>query len=118
LHTENQLPRLSGSTLKVPGGGGVEWWLPTHYKVKLQLQLRLSWAVTIAQRWADQCIFDHDSLRTKKDVTKVGQNAYIGHGSSQSEEEMIQTGMASPVQSCYDEVINPGFDSQGITSYK
>ena len=23
LHTENQLPRLSGSALKVPGGGGV-----------------------------------------------------------------------------------------------
>jgi hypothetical protein len=22
-------------------------WLPTHYQVKLQLQLRLSWAVTI-----------------------------------------------------------------------
>ena len=39
----------------------------------------------IAQRWADQCIFDHDSLWTKKDGTKVGQNAYIGYGSSQSE---------------------------------
>jgi hypothetical protein len=26
--------------------GGVGW-LPTHYQVKLQLQLRLSWAVTI-----------------------------------------------------------------------
>jgi hypothetical protein len=25
----------------------VGWWLPTHYQVKLQLQLRLSWAVTI-----------------------------------------------------------------------
>jgi hypothetical protein len=36
---------LPGSALKVPGGwGGV--WLPTHYQVKLQLQLRLSWAVT------------------------------------------------------------------------
>ena len=28
LHTENQLPRLSGSALKVPGWGG---WVPTHY---------------------------------------------------------------------------------------
>ena len=27
LHTKNQLPRLSGSALKVPGGG----WVPTHY---------------------------------------------------------------------------------------
>jgi hypothetical protein len=42
LHTENQLPRLPGSALKVPG-----WWVPPHYQVKLQLQLRLSWAVTI-----------------------------------------------------------------------
>ena len=40
LHTENQLPRLSGSV-------GGWWWVPTHYQVKLQLQLRLSWAVTI-----------------------------------------------------------------------
>ena len=53
MHTENQLPRLPGSALKVPvwggvgWGGGVGWWLPTHFKVSLQLQLRLSWAVTI-----------------------------------------------------------------------
>ena len=46
MHTENQLPRLPGSALKVPVGG-VGGWLPTHYQVKLQLQLRLSWAVTI-----------------------------------------------------------------------
>ena len=44
LHTENQLPRLPGSALKVPVGG--VGWLPTHYQVKLQLKLRLSWAVT------------------------------------------------------------------------
>ena len=42
MHTENQLPRLSGSALKVPVG-----WVPTHYQVKLQLMLRLSWAVTM-----------------------------------------------------------------------
>ena len=47
LHTENQLPRLTGSALKVPGWvGGGGWWVPTHYQVKLQLMLRLSWAVT------------------------------------------------------------------------
>jgi hypothetical protein len=46
VHTKNQLPRLPGSALKVPGGGWDGVWLPTHYKVKLQLQLRLSWAVT------------------------------------------------------------------------
>jgi hypothetical protein len=48
LYTENQLPRLPGSALKVPGwcvgGGG---WLPTHDQVKFQLMFRLSWAVTI-----------------------------------------------------------------------
>ena len=44
LYTENQLPRLPGSALKVPVVGG---WVPTHYKVMLQLMLRLSWAVTI-----------------------------------------------------------------------
>jgi hypothetical protein len=55
VYTKNQLPRLPGSALKVPGGvggvgglGGVGWvgWVPTHYLVKLQLMLRLSWAVT------------------------------------------------------------------------
>jgi hypothetical protein len=40
---------LSGSALTVPVWGGVGWWVPTHYQVKLQLQLRLSWAVTINQ---------------------------------------------------------------------
>jgi hypothetical protein len=43
LHTENQLPILPQSGLKVPG----LWWVPNHYQVKLQLMLRLSWAVTI-----------------------------------------------------------------------
>ena len=42
LYTENQLPRLPGSALKVPVVG----WVLTHYQVKLQLMLRQSWAVT------------------------------------------------------------------------
>ena len=46
LHTENQLPRLPGSALKVPVWWVVGGWVPTHYQVKLQLMLRLSWAVT------------------------------------------------------------------------
>merc|ERR1719295_423836 len=33
----------------------------------------------IAQRWADQCTFGHDKVRTKLDGTSVGQNAYIGY---------------------------------------
>ena len=32
LHSENRLPRLHGSALKVPVGW-VWWWLPTHYHV-------------------------------------------------------------------------------------
>ena len=38
-----RLPRLPGSALKV------------HYQVKLQLQLRLSWAVTITLAWEPSC---------------------------------------------------------------
>ena len=65
FHTENQLPRLPGSALNVPGGGVVQdiWWMlrricggccagyvvPTYYHVKLQLMLRLSWAVTTVE---------------------------------------------------------------------
>merc|ERR1712083_1281773 len=29
---------------------------------------------TIAQRWADQCVWDHDKFRGKMDGTQVGQN--------------------------------------------
>ena len=43
LNTKNQLPRLPQSGLKVPGW----WWFPNHYQVKLQLMMRLSWAVSI-----------------------------------------------------------------------
>ena len=35
----------------------------------------------IAQRWADQCSFEHDTARQKTDGTWVGQNLYL-HGSS------------------------------------
>merc|ERR1719481_2033774 len=38
---------------------------------------RLLWShelETVAQRWADQCIFGHDKVKTKLDGTYVGQN--------------------------------------------
>ena len=35
----------------------------------------------IAQRWADQCLFEHDTSREKTDGVWVGQNLY-SHGSS------------------------------------
>ena len=57
--------RLPGSALQVPlwvGGGK----LPTHYKVKLQLMLRLVWAVTILPAthalFSDHNYIDHSSL--------------------------------------------------------
>ena len=72
----------------------------------------------IAQRWADQCTFGHDSVRGKLDGTSVGQNAFIGYSSAQGQEEVIQAAMASPAQSWYDEVTSPGFDSQSINPFK
>jgi len=71
----------------------------------------------IAQRWADQCTFGHDSVRTKLDGTKVGQNAYLGYSSAQSDEASIQAAMATPAQSWYGEVTDPGFDSQNINPF-
>ena len=68
----------------------------------------------IAQRWADQCTFGHDKERSKLDGTKVGQNAFIGYSSAQAAEGAIQGNMAQPAQNWYDEVTNPGFDSQNI----
>eukprot|EP00092_Neocalanus_flemingeri_P016210 GFUD01017545.1.p1 GENE.GFUD01017545.1~~GFUD01017545.1.p1 ORF type:complete len:219 (-),score=53.51 GFUD01017545.1:68-724(-) len=72
----------------------------------------------IAQRWADQCTFGHDSVRSKLDGTSVGQNAYIGYSSAQSQEDVIQAAMAGPAQSWYGEVTSPGFDSQSINPFK
>merc|ERR1719427_1079418 len=71
----------------------------------------------IAQRWADQCTFGHDSVRTKLDGTKVGQNAYLGYSSAQSDEASIQAAMDTPAQSWYGEVTDPGFDSQNINPF-
>jgi len=72
----------------------------------------------IAQRWADQCEFGHDSVRTKLDGTSVGQNAFIGYSSAEAAESVVQGGMADTAQSWYDEVTSPGFDSQDISPFK
>jgi hypothetical protein len=56
LHTENQLRVLPGSALRSfgwgggVGGGVVGWDGPSHYVVtptQVEVELRLSWAVTI-----------------------------------------------------------------------
>ena len=44
----------------------------------------------VAQRWADQCNFGHDSVRDKLDGTRVGQNAYWGASSVQQSEAQVQ----------------------------
>ena len=74
MHTENQLARLPQSGLKVPGWW---WWVPKHYQVKLQLMLRLSWAVTIivpsslTLPWSFNALFSLNSLSSKE---TFGQN--------------------------------------------
>ena len=72
---------------------------------------------TIAQRWADQCTFGHDTTRMKLDGTSVGQNVYIGYSSAQEQEDSLQSGMAAPAQAWYDEVTDPGFSSSNINPF-
>ena len=72
---------------------------------------------SVAQRWADQCTFGHDSERSKLDGTYVGQNAYWGGNSQQQDEAAVQGGMTNAAQNWYDEVTDPGFDSQTINPY-
>ena len=71
---------------------------------------------TVAQRWADQCTFGHDKERGKLDGTYgwVGQNAYGGWAGQQQDEAAVQAGMTTAAQKWYDEVTNPGFDSQRL----
>jgi len=71
----------------------------------------------IAQRWADQCNFGHDSTRDKIDGTMVGQNAYWGANSAEQAESVIQGGMTKSAQAWYDEVTDPGFNSNNINPY-
>ena len=62
----------------------------------------------IAQRWADQCQFGHDTNQKKLDGTSVGQNVAW---SSSSNEPSLQDSVVAEVQGWYDEVHNPGFGS-------
>ena len=71
-----------------------------------------------AQRWADQCDFGHDKERAKLDGTYVGQNAYEGGNSQQQDEAAVQAGMTTAAQAWYDEVTDPGFDSQTLNPYQ
>ena len=43
----------------------------------------------IAQRWADQCTFGHDSKRETLDKTYIGQNVYTGSSTVQLSKEDV-----------------------------
>ena len=92
---------------------------------------------TIAQRWADQCSFDHDEERCKEDGTdvsiaatkfrerafsllkaytanhhnllQVGQNVYWTASSVQQTEQGVMADLATAAQDWYDEVTYPGY---------
>ena len=72
----------------------------------------------IAQRWTDQCIFDHDELRSKLDGTLVGQNAYLGKSSAEKTKEQVMEGLDIAVDAWYNEVTDPGFSPDSINPYK
>ena len=72
----------------------------------------------IAQRWADQCTFAHDSQRKKLDGSSVGQNVYWGCKSWKETEASVQAGMEKTARDWYNEVTDPGFDSHSINPYK
>jgi len=72
----------------------------------------------VAQRWADQCTFGHDSNRDKLDGTSVGQNAYMSMSSQVSTAEEVMATVDNAVTAWYNEVTNPGFDPADIQPFK
>lgn len=72
----------------------------------------------IAQRWTDQCVFDHDELRSKLDGSSAGQNAYLGKSSAEKTKEQVMSGLGAVVDAWYDEVTDPGFSADAINPYE
>jgi len=73
----------------------------------------------IAQRWADQCTFEHDPERSKLDRTSVGQNLAIFYNSRKfSWAEIESSYLAQSVQNWYDEVTKPGFSRWNIKPFQ
>lgn len=58
----------------------------------------------IAQRWADQCSFGHDSERDKLDGTQVGQNVYGAFDPQQQSQADLEAKLGPSVQAWFDEV--------------
>jgi len=73
----------------------------------------------IAQRWADQCTFDHDDSRHKADGTKAGQNLFLKGSSNQyTFDELMQTVADESTLAWYLEVESPGYNSNDIDPFK
>jgi len=71
----------------------------------------------IAQRWADQCTFEHDERRgrTMLDGTGIGQNLYISSDSSEMDQDGLDAAVKFIVHDWYNEV--GVFDSSNINPF-
>ena len=75
---------------------------------------------TVAQRWASQCNFGHDSERSKCDGTYVGQNAYYsakGVFQRTMKDPVVMQNAVNAVHAWYGEVESPGFDNSNIDPF-
>merc|ERR1712002_437041 len=72
---------------------------------------------TIAQRWASQCMFDHDKVRNLCDGTSVGQNAWQSGSDYEYYDTDVNPNIGDAVNAWYNEVTNPGFDASNINPY-
>merc|ERR1719308_125855 len=72
---------------------------------------------TIAQRWTDQCIFEHDKVRDLCDGTFSGQNACQSGTDYEYYDYDVNPEIGQAVQSWYDEVTDPGFDAANINPF-
>eukprot|EP00092_Neocalanus_flemingeri_P038610 GFUD01042039.1.p1 GENE.GFUD01042039.1~~GFUD01042039.1.p1 ORF type:complete len:247 (+),score=59.85 GFUD01042039.1:103-741(+) len=80
---------------------------------------KISWnneLAEIAQRFVDQCTFGHDKVRDLCDGTYAGQNAFMGYGSEETQDEVMAK-VDKPVTAWYSEVEKP-FDSSHINPFK
>lgn len=72
----------------------------------------------IAQRWADQCIYNHDQIRNKLNFDSVGQNLYTSSFSRQESADDVQNTVIRAVELWYNEVTNPGFSPENIDPFR
>merc|ERR1711915_733682 len=81
---------------------------------------KITWSdelATVAQRWADQCLFKHDMVRLKKDGSYVGQNIKQSSLSETSKIEEINMYAGDAVYDWFAEVESPGFNKKNIKPF-